>query len=151
MPVASVSEARYHLFIILCNTVFSLYVAYLSVLALMNVPWSITSEVFPPNIKAQAVSLTISLCYILIYTTSKIFPTMVHMFGSTYTFWIYSGFSFVTAVFIYCFVPETKGLSLEEIQRLISKPLWNSKSLDLNFNEESKSTINDKQSYVCHL
>lgn len=130
---------------------FILNFSLLSVAALMSVPWSITSELFPSSVKAQAVSLTVSMCYILVYTTSKIFPTMIYMFGSTYTFWIYSGFSFVAVVFIYCFVPETKGLSLEEIQQLISKPLWGSKTIDLNVNEKSKSKTGDKQAYVCHL
>lgn len=117
----------------------------------MNVPWSITSELFSPNVKAQAVSLTVSLCYILVYATSKIFPTLVHVFSSTYTFWIYSGFSFVSVVFIYCFVPETKGLSLEEIQQLMSKPFWGSKPMNLNTNEKYQSKLDEKQSCVCHL
>lgn len=118
---------------------------------MMNVPWSITSEVFPPNVKAQAVSLTVSMCYILVYTTSKIFPTMVYMFGSTYTFWTYSSFSFVAVVFIYCFVPETKGLSLEEIQLIMNRPLWGHKPLDLNLSEKNVSKTGEKQSYICHL
>ncbi|MFS8030548.1 putative major facilitator, sugar transporter, MFS transporter superfamily [Helianthus anomalus] len=67
--------------------------------------WSI----FPLHIKSAAGSVAV----------------LVNWFGawavSYSTFWLFSGFSLLTVIFVVKVVPETKGKSLEEIQVLINK------------------------------
>lgn len=84
-------------------------------------------EVFPSNIKAHAASLSTGMCFLLGYITAQCFPLLINLFGKDYAFWFHGSFCFISVIYIYYFVPETKGLSLQEIQQLISKPLSDNK------------------------
>jgi hypothetical protein len=42
--------------------------------------------------------------------------------GPAKTFWIYAAVSLVSFVFVLVFIPETKGRTLEEIEKLWSDP-----------------------------
>lgn len=111
--------------------------------AFTNIPWVIMGEVFPPNIKAHAASLCTSICFFLGYITAQCFPVLVHLFGNDYAFWFHGSFCFISVIYIYYFVPETKGLSLQEIQQLISKPLSkNKQSTIIPENDNSRSLSN---------
>ena len=44
--------------------------------------------------------------------------SLVTWLGVAYTLWLYTGISLLSLIFIYRYVPETKGKSLEEIERL---------------------------------
>lgn len=85
-------------------------------------------EIFPQNIKAHAASLATGICFLLSYLTSQFFSTLIHTFGIDYTFWLHGGFCFTSVIYVYYIVPETKGLSLQEIQQLISQPTRGYKS-----------------------
>jgi len=50
----------------------------------------------------------------------QFFPDMIEAFGEDVTFWIFTVISAAGVVFLYLSVPETKGKSLEEIQRELS-------------------------------
>ncbi|CAN8305826.1 unnamed protein product [Cochlearia groenlandica] len=90
---------------------------YLSVfgIGLGGIPWIIMSEIFPMNVKITAGSLvTVSnwfFSWIIIYS----FNFMLQWSASG-TFFVFSGVSLITIVFIWTLVPETKGRTLEEIQ-----------------------------------
>jgi hypothetical protein len=40
------------------------------------------------------------------------------------TYYFYAGWSFLAIIWFYIVLPETKGKSLEEMEKLFSKPLW---------------------------
>lgn len=84
-------------------------------IGLGGLPWVIMSEIFPVNVKITAGSLvTMSnwfFNWIIIYS----FNFMIQWSASG-TYFIFSGVSLVTIVFIWTLVPETKGRTLEEIQ-----------------------------------
>ncbi|GAB6023075.1 Facilitated trehalose transporter Tret1 [Chamberlinius hualienensis] len=82
-----------------------------------GIPFLIVSEVFPIKVRAVANgmgSLNHNICFFIVV---KVFPTIqsVSNYG---LFWIYTGVALLSLVFIYFFVPETKGRSLEEIEML---------------------------------
>ena len=86
-------------------------------LSLAPVPWVILSEIFPTRIRGAAMSVSTfslwSACFILTYT----FPLLNQGLGPAGTFWIYAGISVFGFVFIKSKVRETKGKTLEEIER----------------------------------
>ena len=86
-------------------------------LSLAPVTWVLLSEIFPNRIRGAAMSVsTVSLwsaCFVLTYT----FPLLNKGLGPAGTFWIYAGISVFGFVFIKSRVRETKGKTLEEIER----------------------------------
>nr|XP_050859152.1 facilitated trehalose transporter Tret1-like [Vespula vulgaris] len=84
------------------------------------IPWMMISEVFSPETKAIAGSSACLWNWIVAFIVTKTFVNLnntIHNYG---TFWL---FSFVCAVgicFVLFFVPETKGKTLEQIQRELS-------------------------------
>jgi sugar porter (SP) family MFS transporter len=79
--------------------------------------WVVISELFPTRIRGRAMSIaTVALwlaCILIAYT----FLSLVEAVGSTGAFWIYAGLSVINFVFMWRVLPETKGRSLEEIER----------------------------------
>lgn len=90
-------------------------------MSLAPVVWVVISEIFPNRIRGAAMAVaTLSLwsaCFALTYT----FPLLNKTLGASGTFWLYSGICLFGWLFIYRKLPETKGKSLEEIEKEIIK------------------------------
>ncbi|KAF8016003.1 hypothetical protein BT93_H1528 [Corymbia citriodora subsp. variegata] len=83
------------------------------------VPWVIMSEIFPIDIKGAAGSLVVLVNWLGAWAVSYTFNFLMNWSNSG-TFFIYSGFSVLTILFVAKLVPETKGKTLEEIQACIN-------------------------------
>lgn len=86
-------------------------------MSLAPITWVILSEIFPNRIRGAAMSLaTLALwiaCFILTYT----FPILNKMNGAAGTFWLYAVICLAGFLFVWRALPETKGKSLEEIEK----------------------------------
>jgi sugar porter (SP) family MFS transporter len=86
-------------------------------MSLAPVTWVVISEIFPNRLRGAAMSIAVaalwSACFILTYT----FPLLNHAFGAAGTFWLYGVICVVGGIFIFFKLPETKGKSLEQIER----------------------------------
>ncbi|MCC6123328.1 MAG: sugar porter family MFS transporter [Pirellulales bacterium] len=86
-------------------------------MSLAPIAWVLISEIFPNRIRGAAVSVAASslwiACFILTYT----FPLLKAFLGISGTFWLYGGICFLGFVVVYRRVPETKGKTLEQIER----------------------------------
>ena len=51
------------------------------------------------------------------FIVTKFYPPLADAVGNYYTFWGFAGLLVIALILIVIFVPETKGRSLEEIQR----------------------------------
>ena len=84
------------------------------------VAWVVISEIFPTRIRGMAMAVaTFSLwagCFVLTYT----FPILNNGLGPYGTFWLYGVICVLGFVFIKSVLPETKGKSLEEIEKEFS-------------------------------
>ena len=89
-------------------------------MTLAPVVWVVLSEIFPNRIRGMAMAVaTFSLwtgCFILTYT----FPLLNRGLGSYGTFWLYGVICILGFIFIKTMLPETKGKSLEEIEKKLS-------------------------------
>jgi len=87
------------------------------------VTWVILSEIFPTRIRGRAMAIATVCLWVANYIVSQTFPMMdenqwlLDRFHHAFPFWIYGAFSAVLLVFVCLFVPETKGKTLEEIEK----------------------------------
>jgi MFS family permease len=87
------------------------------------VTWVILSEIFPTRIRGRAMATATVCLWIANYLVSQTFPMMdanpwlVDTFHRGFPFWLYGAFCVVLLVFVGAYVPETKGKTLEEIER----------------------------------
>jgi sugar porter (SP) family MFS transporter len=87
------------------------------------VTWVILSEIFPTRIRGRAMSVSAFCLWIANYFVSQTFPMMnenpwlIEKFNRAFPFWVYGGLCAVLVLFVALFVPETKGKTLEEIEK----------------------------------
>jgi MFS transporter, SP family, xylose:H+ symportor len=86
-------------------------------LSLAPVTWVVISEIFPNRVRGAAVSISVSALWIASFVLTFTFPVLNRVLGPSGTFWTYAAICFAGFVFVYSRVPETKGKSLEEIER----------------------------------
>jgi SP family xylose:H+ symportor-like MFS transporter len=90
------------------------------------VTWVLLSEIFPNSIKG-AMSIAVAAQWLANLFISTTFPMMndssvlTKLFHHGFAYWIYAGMGILAAIFMYKLVPETKGKTLEEIQRFWKK------------------------------
>ncbi|KAK1483143.1 sugar transporter [Colletotrichum abscissum] len=81
------------------------------------VNWIVPSEIFPPGVRSQAVGLAIGTNWLSNFIVALITPRMLEAitFG---TFYFFLAFCVILIVWVYFFVPETKGVRIEEMDKL---------------------------------
>jgi len=78
------------------------------------VAWVYISEIFPLGIRSKAISVAASSNWMNNFIIGEITPTMLkHMRFGTYI--LFGALTYMSAVFVYFFLPETKNVSLEEM------------------------------------
>ncbi|MFO1259359.1 MAG: sugar porter family MFS transporter [Gammaproteobacteria bacterium] len=80
--------------------------------------WLIISEIFPLTIRARAMSFVTAVQWLANFIVSMTFLSLFHNLGPSQTLSIFASFCFFTFWFCWRYVPETKGLSLEQIERI---------------------------------
>lgn len=82
--------------------------------------WVLIAEIFPNTIRSQAVAIAVAAQWIANFLVSSTFPTLCDWsVGGTYC--IYAVMSLLSALFVWKYVPETKGKTLEEMSELWKK------------------------------
>lgn len=88
------------------------------------VVWVILSEIFPTAVRGRALGLATFCLWVSDYAITQTFPMMdakgswfVEHFNHAFPFYLYAVFCLVLILVVWFFVPETKGKSLEEIER----------------------------------
>ena len=90
------------------------------------VVWVLLSEIFPNQIRGKAMAVAVAAQWIANFLVSATFPILndnklVNGFHHGFAYWIYGVMSILAALFMWKFVPETKGRSLEQMEKLWSK------------------------------
>ena len=92
------------------------------------VTWVILSEIFPTKIRGRAMAIATLCLWTANFLVSQTFPMMdenewlIEHFNHGFPFFIYAAFCAVLAIFMIAVVPETKGKTLEEIERSWTRP-----------------------------
>ena len=82
--------------------------------------WVLISEIFPNTIRSQAVAIAVAMQWVSNFLVSSTFPSLsAWSVGGTYL--IYAIMALLSIVFVWKFVPETKGKTLEDMSALWKK------------------------------
>lgn len=81
------------------------------------VMWVVTSEIFPDRIRARALSLSTCVSWICTFLTVQFSPAILNSLGGAVLFSIFGIFALLAFFFVKCWIPETKGKTLEQIEQ----------------------------------
>lgn len=75
------------------------------------------SEIFPLKYRGSAMSVAIVANFVFNFITITLFPIFMKNIGGFYTFLLFGFICLISIVFVKTTVPETKGISLEDIEK----------------------------------
>ena len=90
------------------------------------VTWVLLSEMFPNHVRSKIMSVAVAGQWITNYLVSSTFPLLdkndylVETFNHAFSFGLFGIMALLSGIFVYRFIPETKGKSLEDMEKL-----WN--------------------------
>ena len=90
-------------------------------MSLGPVTWVLLAEIFPNRVRAVAVATATFALWVGSFTLTYTFPLLNHALGSYGTFWIYAAICAVGYLFFFRALPETKGKSLEALEKDLIK------------------------------
>ena len=82
--------------------------------------WVLISEIFPNTIRGKAVAIAVAFQWVFNYIVSSTFPPL-YEFSPMFAYSLYGIICVIAAIFVWRFVPETKGKSLEDMSKLWKK------------------------------
>ena len=91
------------------------------------VVWVLLSEIFPNQVRGKAMAVAVAAQWIANFIVSWTFPILndnpylLNTFHHGFAYWIYGVMSLLAALFMWKLVPETKGRTLEEMEKLWCK------------------------------
>lgn len=99
------------------------YIAFFAV-SLGPIMWLMIAEVFPLRVRGLGASIATCMNWLSNMLVALTFLTLIKWFGASGTFLIYGVIGALSLIFIFLRVPETKGASLEKIEKnlLAGKP-----------------------------
>ncbi|MDH6343852.1 sugar porter (SP) family MFS transporter [Parabacteroides sp. PFB2-12] len=86
-------------------------------MSLAPIVWVVLSEIFPNRIRGAAMAVSTFFLWVASFLLTYTFPLLNEWLGASGTFWIYGGICLAGFLFIRAQLPETKGKSLEEIEK----------------------------------
>lgn len=90
-------------------------------LGILIIPWTLISELYPIKHKAKCGGASVAMAYVLMSIVLKFFPFALESLSISGIFALFGTTSFLCALFIYFFVPETHMKTFEEIEGYFTK------------------------------
>lgn len=85
------------------------------------ITWVLLAELFPNKIRAVAMGVCTFALWAGCFTLTYSFPKLNEWLGSYGTFWVYAAICLAGFVYLKLRLPETKGKSLEELEKELIK------------------------------
>lgn len=82
--------------------------------------WVLIAEIFPNTIRGKAIAIAVAFQWIFNYIISSTFPAL-YDFSPMFAYSLYGVICVLAAIFVWRWVPETKGKTLEEMSKLWRK------------------------------
>ena len=94
------------------------YVAFFAI-SLGPVTCVMVSEIFPLSIRGSGMAIAIASNWLANYLVALTFPNLIEQLGVSGVFALFASLSLLAFLFVYRFIPETKGKTLEEIETML--------------------------------
>ncbi|KUM40013.1 sugar porter family MFS transporter [Pseudomonas sp. EpS/L25] len=101
-----------------CILVFLLFMQ----MCIAPVYWLLMSELFPNQVRGLLTGVAVAVQWLCNATVAFSFPVALEAIGN-YTFYVFAAINLGSLVFVFFCLPETRGKSLEEIERHLKKEL----------------------------
>ncbi len=87
-------------------------------MTLAPITWVVLSEIFPNSVRGAAMAIATTALWIACFVLTYTFPILNKLLNASGTFWLYAFICLAGFLFILKKLPETKGKSLEEIEKM---------------------------------
>lgn len=77
----------------------------------------VAAEIFPGTIRGRAMAISIMVMWIADTIVGQLTPVLLKSIGTDFTFWLFAMFCLIAFITVYKLLPETKGKSLEQIEK----------------------------------
>lgn len=81
------------------------------------VTWLVLSEIFPVRMRGIGVGISVFCLWMANFVIGLLFPILLAGIGLAITFFVFVALGILAIGFIYKYMPETRGLTLEEVER----------------------------------
>ncbi|XP_049846959.1 facilitated trehalose transporter Tret1-like [Schistocerca gregaria] len=89
-----------------------------SMIGLLGIPWTMTAELFPTQIRGLAHGILMSFAHIVMFVTIQYYFDMLNFFGGAHVLqWFFAVVCIMAAVHVWIFLPETHGVTLSDIEK----------------------------------
>jgi hypothetical protein len=86
-----------------------------------GIPWIYASEIFPLRIRSVCMAICVGTHWLMNFVIARSVPYMISNIGGG-TYFVFASFQAASIAFVYFFMPETKGMSLEAMDELFGVP-----------------------------
>ena len=107
-----------------------------------------SAELLPPKVRSIANSIIICFAFLCGFVIAKTFVDLLESLGQAGTFFLYGGICVVGTLLTALFVPETRGKSIDEIQRFYYKPRAAAARTTITKNPEEEQAENTPLSVI---
>lgn len=104
-----------------------------------SVPWMVNSEVYPLRFRGVCGGIAATANWVSNLVVAQSFLSLTKAIGTSWTFLLFGCISCVAMVFVLICVPETKGLPIEEIEKMLEH-----RSLHIKFWEKRSYPSDEK-------
>ncbi|XP_078172273.1 inositol transporter 1-like [Carex rostrata] len=105
----------------------ALYIAFFAP-GMGPVPWTVNSEIYPEAYRGVCGGMSATVNWVSNLIVAQTFLSIVELVGTGGTFMIIAGIAVVALVFVLIVVPETKGLTFEQVERIWKERAWGSEA-----------------------
>lgn len=101
----------------------ALYIAFFSP-GMGPVPWAVNSEIYPEAYRGTCGGMSATVNWVSNLVVAQTFLSIVGLVGTGPTFLIVAGIAVLAFVFVATYVPETKGLTFEQVEQMWRERAW---------------------------
>lgn len=87
------------------------------------IPWLMMGEILPARIRGTAASIATAFNWTCTFVVTKTYEDFKDLIGVDGTFWFFGTICAISIIFVNVSVPETRGRSLEEIEKRFAGPV----------------------------